>query len=240
MRSTGTDQLVRAMKAGNAAGAKGLGQAVVVNVQLATGGDLGGNEAVRHPEAVGGEGLSGGESERWRCGRGWGVPGGIREDLKNNLYKVWNRMASGSTFPRPSKRSSYRRRGGDRALGIPTVADRVAQTVVTMALEPNVEPHFHPDSYAYRPGRSALDAVGTARERCWKTDWVIDLDIKALFDLACWYPPQQADRGSKVRRSNLPALSFRNALSVRGTSGNRYSPVWASSVMAIVPLWMRS
>ena len=162
-------------------------------------------------------------------------------DLKNNLYKVWNRMASGSYHPPPVRLVEIpKATGGTRPLGIPTVADRVAQTVVTMVLEPLVEPHFHPDSYAYRPGRSALDAVGTARKRCWRTDWVIDLDIKAFFDLACWYPPQQADRGSKVRRSNLPALSFRNALSVRGTSGNRYNPVWASSVMAIVPLWMRS
>ncbi|KKK79552.1 hypothetical protein LCGC14_2832370 [marine sediment metagenome] len=72
--------------------------------------------------------------------------------------------------------------GGKRLLGIPTVADRVAQTVVKLVLEPEVEPKFHPDSYGYRPGRTALDAVGTARKRCWATDWVIDLDIKAFFD----------------------------------------------------------
>ena len=162
-------------------------------------------------------------------------------DLKNNLYKVWNRMASGSYHPPPVRLVEIpKATGGTRPLGIPTVSDRVAQTVVTMVLEPLVEPHFHPDSYAYRPGRSALDAVGTARKRCWRTDWVIDLDIKAFFDLACWYPPQQADRGPKVSRSNLPALSFRNALNVRGPSGNKYNPVWASGVMAIVPLWMRS
>ena len=104
-------------------------------------------------------------------------------DLKNNLYKVWNRMASGSYHPPPVRLVEIpKATGGTRPLGIPTVADRVAQTVVTMVLEPLVEPHFHPDSYAYRPGRSALDAVGTARKRCWRTDWVIDLDIKAFFD----------------------------------------------------------
>ena len=72
--------------------------------------------------------------------------------------------------------------GGERTLGIPTVADRIAQMVVTKQLEPKVEPHFHSDSYGYRPGKSALDAVATARQRCWKSDWVIDLDIKGFFD----------------------------------------------------------
>src|SRR3954463_6651046 len=94
-------------------------------------------------------------------------------DLKNNLYKVWNRMASGSYHPPPVRLVEIpKATGGTRPLGIPTVSDRVAQTIVTMVLEPLVEPHFHPDSYAYRPGRSALDAVGTARKRCWRTDWV--------------------------------------------------------------------
>ena len=113
-------------------------------------------------------------------------------DLKGNLYKVWNRMASGSYHPPPVRLVEIpKATGGTRPLGIPTVADRVAQTVVTMVLEPVVEPHFHPDSYGYRPGRSALDAVGTARKRCWRTDWVIDLDIKAFFDHASCYPPQE-------------------------------------------------
>jgi RNA-directed DNA polymerase len=104
-------------------------------------------------------------------------------DRKGNLYKVWNRMASGSYHPPPVRLVEIpKATGGTRPLGIPTVADRVAQTVVTMVLEPVVEPHFHPDSYGYRPGRSALDAVGTARKRCWRTDWVIDLDIKAFFE----------------------------------------------------------
>ena len=104
-------------------------------------------------------------------------------DLKNNLYKIWNRMASGSYFPPPVRLVEIPKAdGGVRPLGIPTVADRVAQTVVTLVLEPQVERVFHPDSYAYRPGKSAHDALRTARRRCWDFDWVIDLDIKGFFD----------------------------------------------------------
>lgn len=107
----------------------------------------------------------------------------FEQDLKGNLYKVWNRMSSGSYFPPPVRRVEIpKNSGGMRSLGIPTVADRVAQTVVKMILEPAVEPLFHEDSYGYRPKRSALDAVGVARKRCWDNDWVIDLDIKAFFD----------------------------------------------------------
>jgi RNA-directed DNA polymerase len=107
----------------------------------------------------------------------------FEQDLKGNLYKVWNRMSSGSYFPPPVRLVEIPKDdGGIRPLGIPTVADRVAQTVVTMVLEPLVDPHFHPDSYAYRPGKSALDAVGTARQRCWSADWIIDVDIKGFFD----------------------------------------------------------
>lgn len=107
----------------------------------------------------------------------------FEKDLKGNLYKVWNRMSSGSYFPPPVRLVEIpKKSGGTRPLGIPTVADRVAQTVVKMVFEPMVEPVFHVDSYGYRPGRSALDAVGMARKRCWKSDWVIDLDIKAFFD----------------------------------------------------------
>jgi RNA-directed DNA polymerase len=104
-------------------------------------------------------------------------------DLRNNLYKVWNRMSSGSYFPPPVRVVEIpKASGGLRPLGIPTVGDRVAQMVVKMHLEPLVEPHFHPDSYGYRPGKSALDAVAAARQRCWRHDWVIDLDIKGFFD----------------------------------------------------------
>ena len=107
----------------------------------------------------------------------------FEKDLKGNLYKIWNRMSSGSYFPPPVRLVEIPKgRGGTRPLGIPTVADRVAQAVAKLYLEPLLEPHFHPDSYGYRPGKSALDAVGTTRKRCWRQDWVIDLDIKGFFD----------------------------------------------------------
>ncbi|HEY3608843.1 MAG TPA: group II intron reverse transcriptase/maturase [Pseudonocardiaceae bacterium] len=108
---------------------------------------------------------------------------GFESHLKDNLYTVWNRMSSGTYFPSPVKAVEIPKRdGGTRVLGVPTVADRVAQTVAAMVLEAVVEPLFHADSYGYRPGRSALDAVGACRERCWKKAWVIDLDIRAFFD----------------------------------------------------------
>jgi len=109
-------------------------------------------------------------------------------DLKNQLYKIWNRMSSGSYFPPPVLAVEIPKPHGDgvRILGVPTVADRVAQTVVAARLEREVEPIFHSDSYGYRPGRSALDAVGTCRGRCWKYDWVIDLDIRKFFDTVSW------------------------------------------------------
>lgn len=103
-------------------------------------------------------------------------------DLKNNLFKIWNRMSSGSYFPPPVRRVEIPKDDGRvRPLGIPTVADRIAQTVVKRYLEPLLEKHFHPDSYGYRPGKSAK-AVGVARQRCWRYDWVLDLDIKGFFD----------------------------------------------------------
>ncbi len=107
----------------------------------------------------------------------------FEKKLKNNLYRIWNRMSSGSYVPPPVKRVMIPKPDGrERALGIPTVGDRVAQMVVKMYLEPKVEPLFHPDSYGYRPNKSALDAVGTCRRRCWRYDWVVDLDIKGFFD----------------------------------------------------------
>lgn len=104
-------------------------------------------------------------------------------NLKDNLYKIWNRMSSGNYFP-PAIRAVPipKKSGGERILGIPTVADRIAQMVVKMTFEPFVEPHFHPDSYGYRPNKNALDAVGIVRQRCWKNDWVLEFDIKGLFD----------------------------------------------------------
>ena len=112
----------------------------------------------------------------------------FEKDLKDNLYKIWNRMSSGSYFPPPVRAVEIPKPhgGGTRILGVPTVADRVAQTVVAGVLEAQAEPIFHPDSYGYRPRRSALDAVAACRRRCWKTNWVIDLDIQKFFDSVPW------------------------------------------------------
>lgn len=106
------------------------------------------------------------------------------QDDKNNLYKLWNRMSSGSYFPAPVRMVEIPKDGGrgTRVLGVPTVADRIAQTVAVAYLEPLVEPVFHPDSYGYRPGRSPLDAVAVCRQRCWRYAWAIDLDIQGFFD----------------------------------------------------------
>ena len=107
----------------------------------------------------------------------------FEEDLKNNLFKIWNRMSSGSYFPPPVRRVDIPKDNGKtRPLGIPTVSDRIAQTVVKRYLEPIVEEYFHADSYGYRPGKSAIEAIGVARQRCWRYDWVLDLDIKGFFD----------------------------------------------------------
>lgn len=107
----------------------------------------------------------------------------FEKDLKNNLYKIWNRMSSGCYFPPPVLRVEIPKANGKvRPLGIPTVSDRIAQTVVKAYLEPLVECHFHEDSYGYRLGKSALDTIAQARQRCWRDDWVLDLDIANFFD----------------------------------------------------------
>jgi RNA-directed DNA polymerase len=106
-------------------------------------------------------------------------------DLSNNLYKLWNRMSSGSYLPPPVRRVDIPKDDGrTRPLGIPTVADRVAQEVVRRYLEPLLEPIFHEDSYGYRRGRSAIDAVRKARQRCWRYDWALDIDVKAYLERA--------------------------------------------------------
>lgn len=112
----------------------------------------------------------------------------FEKDLKNNLYKIWNRMSSGTYFPPPVRAVEIPKQhgGGTRVLGVPTVADRVAQTVVARHLTRRVERVFRPDSYGYRPGRSAHDAVEVCRRRCWKRDWVVDLDIAQFFDSVRW------------------------------------------------------
>ena len=108
------------------------------------------------------------------------------KDLGGNLYKIWNRMSSGSYIPDPVLQVEIPKGKNEvRKLGIPTVVDRIAQMVVKLYLEPILEPKFHEDSYGYRPRRSALDAVRKARERCWQYQWVIDLDIRRFLDHAC-------------------------------------------------------
>jgi len=103
--------------------------------------------------------------------------------LKNNLYKIWNRMSSGSYFPPPVRTVAIPKNdGGQRKLCIPTVSDRIAQMVVKLYLEPLIEPRFHPNSYGYRPGKSAIEAVKVARQKCWRYDWVLDVDIQGFFD----------------------------------------------------------
>ena len=129
--------------------------------------------------------------EAWRLVKRNGGAGGIdgvsieqfERKLKKNLYTIWNRMSSGSYHPAPVLRVDIpKKSGGTRPLGIPTVADRIAQMTARLCFEPLVEPHFHNDSYGYRPRKSAHQAVEQARARCWKYDWVIDLDIKGFFD----------------------------------------------------------
>ncbi len=142
------------------------------------------------------------EISKWAVQQAWekvkankGAPGvdevsieAFEADLQNNLYRVWNRMSSGSYFPPPVRAVEIPKPhgGGTRMLGIPTVADRVAQTVVAEELKVKAETLFHDDSYDYRPGRSAIDAVGACRQRCWKTNWVIDLDVQKFFDSVSW------------------------------------------------------
>ncbi len=107
----------------------------------------------------------------------------FEQNLKGNLYRIWNRLSSGSYFPPPVMAVSIpKKSGGTRTLGIPTVGDRIAQMVVKLSFEPKIEPYFLEDSYGYRPNKSALDAVGVTRKRCWQYDWLLEFDIKGLFD----------------------------------------------------------
>ena len=188
MRDAGADRPVIAEKPGNAGGAKGAGRP-----------GASGGQPLRRDEPVGApkpkekpfvisKWVVKDAYEKVKANAGAaGVDGesiaAFEADLQRNLYRLWNRLSSGTYFPPPVRAVEIpKKAGGSRILGVPTVADRVAQTVVRMYLEPEVEPFFHPDSYGYRPGRSALDAVGTCRKRCWESDWVIDLDLRAFFD----------------------------------------------------------
>ena len=129
--------------------------------------------------------------DAWKQVKANGGAGGVddvslseyEEDLEGNLYKLWNRMSSGSYIPPPVKAVPIpKKSGGIRVLGVPTVSDRIAQTAVKLVLEPVLDPLFHPDSYGYRPGKSAHDALEITRKRCWKYDWVVEFDIRGLFD----------------------------------------------------------
>jgi len=107
----------------------------------------------------------------------------FEQNLENNLYRLWNRLSSGSYFPPAVKAVPIRKKsGGTRILGVPTVSDRIAQTVVKLVLEPMLEPVFDENSFGYRPGRSAHDALAVTRQRCWRYDWVVEFDIRGLFD----------------------------------------------------------
>ena len=111
------------------------------------------------------------------------------QDRNSHLYRIWNRLSSGSYFPPPVKAVPIpKKSGGTRILGVPTVGDRIAQTAAAMVLEPLLEPVFHTDSYGYRPGKSAHDALAVTRQRCWQFDWVLEYDIRALLDCSSYYP----------------------------------------------------
>ena len=171
----------------------------------------------------------------------------FESDLKGNLYKIWNRMSSGTYFPPPVLAVEIPKPhgGGTRVLGVPAVADRVAQTVAAARLEKAVEPLFHAGSYGYRPRRRALDAVAACRERCWEYNWVIDLDIRKFFDSVRWDLIVKAVEKHTGREARWVALYVRRWLAAplqqpggtlqerdRGTpQGSAISPVLANLFM---------
>jgi RNA-directed DNA polymerase len=185
MRGTGTDQLAVVKKSRNGDGAKGLDRSALSGGQLRVTEEepLGKAKPFRISKRVVWEAFQWVRANKGAAGVDGESIEEFEKDLKRNLYKLWNRMSSGSYFPPPVRVVEIPKDGGGkRALGIPTVTDRVAQMVVKRYLEPLVEPYFHEDSYGYRPGKSAVQAVGVARKRCWQSDWVLDVDIKGFFD----------------------------------------------------------
>ncbi len=192
MRGTGADRPVVARKPGNAGGATGTDHPVSVEGQPPVWREE--PEREPKPEANGKPFAISKRAvwEAWKQVRANRGAAGVDEesiaefeaDPQGKLFKLWNRMSSGSYLPPPVRAVELPKAGGQgiRVLGVLTVADRVAQTVARLYLEPRVEPIFHPDSYGYRPGRSAHDALARCRERCWRNNWVIDLDVRSFFD----------------------------------------------------------
>lgn len=183
MWGTGAEQLVIAVKSLKGDGAKGLRRPAGSTGQPKREEPVNSAKPYNIPKTM----VWDAYTDVKRSGGGPGVDGQTMEDfekdLKNNLYKIWNRMSSGSYLPPPVLRVNIPKGdGGNRELGVPTISDRIAQAVVKRQLEPLVEPQFHDDSYGYRPNRSAIDAVAKARDRCWRDDWVLDLDIRKFFD----------------------------------------------------------
>jgi retron-type reverse transcriptase len=140
--------------------------------------------------------------------------------LRDNLYKLWNRMSSGSYFPGPVRGVEIPKDHGEgvRLLGVPNTADRVAQTAAAMLLEKELEPVFHRDSYGYRPGRSAHDALAVCRRRCRAQDWVLDLDVRAFSGLCSAFPAFKGGR-SPHQRAVGPAVHLTVAESADADAG---------------------
>jgi RNA-directed DNA polymerase len=186
MRGTGADQLVVATKSRNGDGAKGLDRSASPTGQPKKGGaGYGKAKPFSISKWAVWEAYTRVKANKGAAGVDGQTIAEFEKDLKKNLYKIWNRMSSGSYFPPPVRRVDVPKRGDptrSRPLGVPAVSDRIAQMVCKLYVEPILEPHFHEDSYGYRPGKSAIEAVGVTRQRCWKYDWVVDLDIKSFFD----------------------------------------------------------
>ena len=185
MRGTGVDQLVVATKSCNGDGAKGLDRPGLPVGQPKMGGtDSSKAKPFSISKHVVWEAYKRVKANKGAAGVDKESVSDFEKELKRNLYKIWNRMSSGSYFPPPVRTVLIPKKeaGQQRQLGVPTVSDRIAQMVVKLYLEPEIEPHFHADSYGYRPGKSALEAVGVARQRWWQHKWALDLDIKGFFD----------------------------------------------------------
>jgi RNA-directed DNA polymerase len=179
----GAEQLVLAMKSKKLDGAKGLRYLALNNGQLNEEEPMNKAKQFQISEIVVREAFDRVKANKGAAGIDGQSVEAFEQELEKNLYRVWNRMSSGTYFPSPVRRVQIpKATGGTRMLGIPTVEDRVAMMVAKMYLEPEVDKLFHPDSYGYRPGRSALQAIDQTRQRCFKYAWVIDLDIKAFFD----------------------------------------------------------